>query len=73
MGIHIHIHQHYDSEKLIVKHLERVNCKLDELRELLAGNGGTAELEKQMDSWLLRLDTELGKIEQISESVDSNK
>lgn len=56
---HIHVHVHCDNSEII--------CLLKEIRNSLKNND--SELEKQMDSWLLKLDQAIIKVEQVSKQV----
>lgn len=53
------------SDKKLLKEISR---KLDKLLER-KDDETVEQLEKQMDGWLLSLDTALGKIEQVSKKV----
>lgn len=62
---HIHVHTHCNNSEIVLL--------LKDIKALLGNGDQVKQLEKQMDGWLASLNQAFGKLEQVSEQVDSTK
>lgn len=65
--VEIHNHNHVDTAEL----LSQLHILKMQNNKILTFLFASADLEKQMDSWLVKLNKSVGAIEKLSDRVDS--